>query len=142
MVDHLEIHNLIRLGDAQKQARKSIDFVVNGASLFVLTEANDRDMCGRFSSGTREQNIVAAEVFMLRKAPDLESGRSLLFVCPECGDIGCGAIAIRISQQAGSILWFDFAYENSYEESRPVSVGPFRFEAEAYAQVIAEASHT
>jgi hypothetical protein len=37
---------------------------------------------------------------------------SLLYVRPECGDVGCGAIAVRISRSGDVILRRDFAREN------------------------------
>ena len=139
MSDRLEIATLIRPAEPGKKARRSVDFLVNCESLFTATEAKNADMCGRFSSDFPENNPEAAEIFTLRRPADLKSGRSMLYVCPECGDIGCGAITVRISDESGNIVWSAFAYENDYEEPRPICIGPFKFPAECYAQVIAEA---
>ena len=51
-------------------------------------------------------------------SPDSESGRVLLYICPECGDIGCGAYSVRIEKTDAGYTWGDFAYENGYEEPR------------------------
>jgi hypothetical protein len=137
--DQIEICALTRLGDSQRKARRSVDFLVNGESLFIATEAKHSDMCGRFSSDVPAQTRVAARIFTLQDQPDLASGRSLLFVCPECGDLGCGAIAVRVSRNEDVVIWSDFAYENGYEPASPVNVGPFSFAIDRYEQIIAEA---
>ncbi|MET9266822.1 hypothetical protein [Amycolatopsis sp. NPDC004079] len=39
---------------------------------------------------------------MLGDAPD---GRVLLYVCPECEDIECGAIAAKVSRRGDLVTW-------------------------------------
>jgi hypothetical protein len=67
---------------------------------------------------------------------DASDGRVSLYVCPECGDLGCGAITVRIEGTSGEILWRDFGYENNYEahvERGPfASLGPYRFDRVEY----------
>jgi hypothetical protein len=72
------------------------------------------------------------------ESPDLKSDPVLFYVCPECGDIGCGAITGRIEEQSGGVIWSDFAFETAtgIEESFN-SLGPFRFEKAAYMVTIA-----
>jgi hypothetical protein len=38
----------------------------------------------------------------------------MIYVCPECGDIGCGAITAVIKDYGSSIVWSDFGYETDY----------------------------
>ena len=141
MADHLAVAQLNRPGGPQQKARRSIDFIVNGQSLFVATEANLSDMCGRFSADLPGEIATAADVFLLRKPADLPSGRCSLFVCPECGDIGCGAITVRITRAGDTFVWSDFAYENDYENPRPVDIGPYNFGEDEYTRAITEAMH-
>jgi len=56
--------------------------------------------------------------FMLRRDSTLVSGRVPVLVCEECGDIGCGAIAVRIERIGSIVKWSDWAFENGYEPAR------------------------
>ena len=59
--------------------------------------------------------------------------RVALFVCPECGDLACGAITALVSRNDHSVQWSDFAYDNGYEAASKLDhVGPFEFEWAAY----------
>lgn len=62
--------------------------------------------------GFPKQNAQAVERFTCAASPDSESGRILLYICPECGDIGCGAYSAFIEHGGGTYVWRDFAYEN------------------------------
>lgn len=67
---------------------------------------------------------------------DLPGGRVSLYICPECGDIGCGAITVRIERRGLEIIWSDFGYENNYENNVELesfcSIGPFHFDLNTY----------
>ena len=54
-------------------------------------------------------------VFRLKEKSDLETGRVMIYVCPECGDIDCGAITAVILDMGTKIVWKDFGYETGYE---------------------------
>jgi hypothetical protein len=65
----------------------------------------------------------------------------MLFVCAECGDLGCGALTVQIAVTDGGIVWRDFAHENDYdpdmtERERFRAVGPFVFDAAQYAEAL------
>lgn len=74
---------------------------------------------------------------------ELESGRVPVLVCEECGDIGCGALAVRIERRDGSVVWSDWAYENGYEPPRaldwPEYPEVFEFELQDYESVLSSA---
>ena len=68
----------------------------------------------------------------LEDPPSLGGNREPVFVCAECGDLGCGAVTARISASKGLAEWSDFAWENTWEE-KPYrkgyeDIGPFLFE--------------
>ena len=75
---------------------------------------------------------------MAREPGDASEGRVTLFVCPECGDLGCGTITIRIDEGADEIVWRDFGYENNCEgvvDRAPFSsLGPFHFDRQEYEE--------
>lgn len=118
----------------------SCDFTINGESLLsmIIREAGGhKDFLGCFARGWKNLNEHSLNQLLLNEAPEIESGRSLIYVCPECADIGCGAYGCKITRQNGVYIWNDFAYENGYEDPQPVEgVGPFEFSAENYESVV------
>jgi hypothetical protein len=143
MADRLELTTLHRIGSAnpQKRERYTFDFVVNGLSLFEATAAKF-DMCGcladpQFDRETAHSFNGTMASSLISGAPVGRSQGVPLFVCSECGDLGCGAITVRISRDARVVQWHDFAYENGFEAVRRLNdVGPFEFERGAYVTQI------
>jgi len=129
---------------ATTTARVSVDFTVDGESLLrCLTRADGGhpDFMGGFVRGVADANSVKLAMLAGSRPPETEEGRYLLYVCPECGDIGCGAYAARVRVGADTVEWHDFAYENGYEPPRQIAeVGPFVFERQQYQQVLERAS--
>lgn len=71
--------------------------------------------------------------------PELETGRTCFYVCPECGDIGCGAITAKIEVTEKNVIWKDFGYENNYSEPDLTDykeIGPFTFDKKQYLEII------
>jgi hypothetical protein len=71
----------------------------------------------------------------------LSSGRRLLYICPECGEIGCGAVTVQIEKKGDEIIWSDFRFETDAAGhgavgEQYVDVGPFRFRKTEYWQVL------
>ena len=56
------------------------------------------DLIGNFgwTNNTEYENGQLCEL-LTEKKPTLETGRIMFYVCPECGDIGCGALTGKIS---------------------------------------------
>ena len=94
------------------------DFVINEKPLFDYFRPLCKDLISPFGWGAnKDSEHQILKEFCLEILPILENGRSMFYVCPECGDIGCGAITGRISEnEKGQIEWGDFRYENDYEE--------------------------
>jgi hypothetical protein len=145
MVDQLDIALIHREAELGKHPRRSVDFVVNGNSLFELVNAKQLDMCGRFSSDLGSvQNELIQLVFQTGTPSDKSPNRIMLFVCPECGDLSCGAITFTIIRENDTVTWSDFAYENDYDDSMTdftsfVGIGPFTFSLSDYLNVISRA---
>jgi hypothetical protein len=65
---------------------------------------------------------------------DLATGRVMIYVCPDCGDIGCGAITAAILDLGTKIVWRDFAYESG-DDGLPdeyLNIEPIEFERQNY----------
>ncbi len=65
----------------------------------------------------------------------------MIYVCPECGDIGCEAIAAQVKEDNGLNVWRDFGYENNYDPSTPdlkkyATTGPYLFNTVEYQQTL------
>jgi predicted RNA-binding Zn-ribbon protein involved in translation (DUF1610 family) len=127
----------------QKRERHSFDFVVNGASLFEATQAIKYDMCGSLSNPLFEREIAQRvnqrTAAMLTSDVPIGGHRVALFVCPECGDVACGAITARVSRTERGVQWSDFAYENGFDAASKLDLGPFEFEWAAYLSEIERA---
>ena len=118
----------------------STDFTCNGDSLLAALTRGDGDhsnFLGCFARGWEALNEHSLKQLLRKEEPECESGRSLIYVCPECADIGCGAYGCKITKQGERYIWSDFAYENGYEEAQPViGLGPFEFDSDEYEKVI------
>jgi hypothetical protein len=124
--------------------RSSVDFLIDGESLLsalVKVDGGHSDFMGCFVEGFPDQNQRASEKLMLKAKLDTERGGVLLYICPECGDIGCGAYSACITRTDSGYTWEDFAYENGYEKPRTVEgIGPFHFSHDAYESALYQAS--
>jgi hypothetical protein len=144
----LELTPLIRAGvrhanGTSKSERHFLDFVVNGQSLWE-TLGKRYDMvsilCAEYVA---DETAKAVNRLLLREKAHLPNDRRPLFVCSECGDLGCGAITIVIEKRSETITWKTFGYENTYEDKvwldEYSTVGPFTFNATAYERTVLEA---
>jgi hypothetical protein len=126
----------LRLGDyAQRnrgRERLGRKYVVNGKNLARLLPSCD--LFSPFGMLDRRGEALFARQLLLKMPSELASGRVPLYVCPRCGDLGCGAIAVRVARDADSYVWTDFAVEDPASASaRTCADGyQFHFEPEAY----------
>jgi hypothetical protein len=116
-----------------------LDFVVDGKSLRDMLEPGDLVGCLGWLRPEAEEGFIGS--LLLKQPSDLGSGRVMLYICPECGDISCGAITARVEKTGEHFVWRDFGYENDYDESLPdlaeyKRIGPFRFNKTEYWQVL------
>lgn len=82
-----------------------------------------------------------ARQLMLREESVLAPGWAPLFVCQCCGDLACGAIAVRVERRPAGFVWAAFRYAGPGTISSVVSpymerTGPFVFEPTAYCSVL------
>jgi hypothetical protein len=136
------LHERIRRGyedssiGATTVQRVFFDFAVDGLSLYDSLAAARRDLVSLLWKNpvTPDTNQNAVRRLLTIEEADAPSGAVAVYVCPECGDPGCGAITVRISATKEEFIWEDFGYENNYDGERtllPV-IGPFRFTRAQY----------
>jgi hypothetical protein len=135
---------LHRKGSDNTRESFSSDFVVGELSLLDIlskSEGGHSDFLGCFARGWDKLNLHSKKQLLLLSAPEIDSGRRLIYVCPECADVGCGAYGCEIKKEGGFYIWEKFAYENGYEEPHIIDgVGPYRFEILDYEKTIHRAS--
>jgi hypothetical protein len=144
----LKLAPLIRAGikfpdGAYKSERHFLDLVVNGQSLWeALGKRHDMVsiLCAEFSPS---ETAKAIGRLLLNEKADLPNDRRSLFVCSECGDIGCGAITAVVEKRGGTITWSTFGYENNWEDKVDLgdysAIGPFTFDLIAYENTLMQA---
>jgi hypothetical protein len=130
-----------------KTERNSWDFVVDGISLRSTWQDPESfgvmaDFVGLlgWNGADLDRNSVAR--LQGEAEPDYSPNRVAIYVCPECGDLGCGAVTVAVTREEGAITWSDFRYEVNWYADHPeectvrFDLGPFRFESTAYSEVL------
>jgi hypothetical protein len=108
-----------RSGGGGRTERRFLDFVVDGVPLSSQFDADFISPFGWFDVNEQRATIDR----LLRKCPpDVAHGRTSLYVCAECGDLGCGAVTLFVQGGAGVIVWKDFGIQSNYETSFTLKV--------------------
>jgi len=140
-MNSLQLRSAIRLGGSNKQERHYLDFIISGQTLREILGINNSDLITPFGWGdNKEYEKDLIQVLTLRKKSDLETGRVMLYVCPECGDIDCGAITAIILDLGDRIVWKDFGYETGYgdvTEEYPI-IEPIEIDGQSYFQAFSK----
>jgi hypothetical protein len=122
-----------------KSSRSFFDVIVDGSSLWERLGKPDlvSVLCSDF---TLPETLKAVDRLLLRCDADLPNDRRSLFICAECGDLGCGTVSVMVTRAADLLVWSDFGYENTNEEriSRYGDIGPFQFDRERYESAFLE----
>lgn len=119
--------------------RRYLDFVVDGRSLLAALGGGDFvTPFGWLRPWVEEE---AARQLLLVDPSPLEGGRRELYVCPECADLGCGALTAVIERAGDRVFWRDFGYqrepgEAAIERDGCEGVGPLAFARDAYEDAI------
>jgi hypothetical protein len=118
--------------DGTAWVRRGRKYIVNDKNLVRLFPASD--LVTPFGWLERRDEARFARQLLLTKASELPSGRVPLYICPHCGDLGCGTITARIIREADSYVWTEFAREDTSQSApRTCAEGwEFHFEREAY----------
>jgi hypothetical protein len=141
VLNSLSLAQASRRGGGGRTERTFLDLVVDGQSLFEEFRARGFDVISCLGWGPPAWQAEAVERLLRKRPPDLPNERTSLFICPECGDLDCGAISITLRRDQDAVVWEDFAFENTYDpelrRDKLTDLGPFRFDARAYYQVLA-----
>ena len=130
--DVLDFVQVLALRGDPANSRRFHDYVISGVRLSTMIEA--RDNIGVFGWLGEPAQVAFARQFLGEELSRLAPGRVAIFVCPECGDLGCQCISARLIEDRDSFTWTDFGFEADYDGG-PVhllDVRPLRFAKEPY----------
>src|SRR4029453_9807139 len=142
-ISKLELRPATRRGGGGKTHRDFLDFVVDGKSLYEEFCSRGLDFISCLGGGSIESHRGSVDRLLLREKSDFEDNRYSIFICPECGDLGCGAISIKIAVDGDLIVWDAFGYENNYDPETPLldnyrDLKAIRFDHATYEAVLME----
>jgi hypothetical protein len=141
-LSRLELRWADRRVEEMQTPRRFLDFIVDGKSLHERLGCPDAvTLLGWLRP---PQHLEVVDQLLLLTPSELAEGRRELYVCPECGDVGCGAVTAVVLQQDEKVLWADFAHYVPWSDTGDPqivredyeAIGPFAFDAEAYAATL------
>lgn len=139
----IRLERAIRRGGAGQTERTFLDICVDGRSLVEEVRTAGHDLMTPLGCGWTELHTEAVDRLLLRRRPDLPSDRVALFVCPECADLDCGAIGMKIERKGESVAWRAFAWVGSLGRARTLpNIGPFEFDWTEYVAIFTGANPT
>ncbi|MFD5073577.1 oxidoreductase [Streptomyces sp. NPDC058371] len=125
-------------GDYQVH-RDFVDFVVDGRPL--LFQLSDLDAVSPLASDVPPA-IFSEQVrsLLLEAGAPLADGRYVIYGCPECEGIGCGAVTAVIERAGDDFVWRDFAWQTDERADLELNgyhgIGPFRFHGGEYRSAL------
>ncbi|MEU3663245.1 oxidoreductase [Streptomyces sp. NPDC032940] len=126
-------------GDYQVH-RNFVDFIVDGRSL--LFRLSDLDAVSPLASDVPPA-IFTAQVrsLLLETDAPLPGGRYVIYGCPDCEDLACGAVTAVIQRDGDDFVWRDFAWQTGEHADLEFNgyhgIGPFRFSGTEYRTALA-----
>ncbi|MFF1567368.1 oxidoreductase [Streptomyces sp. NPDC058293] len=125
-------------GDYQVH-REFLDFIVNGSPL--LFQLSDLDAVSPLASDIPPAIFTAhVRSLLLEADAPLPGGRYVIYGCPECEDLECGAVTAVIEADGPDVIWRDFAWQTEEQADLELNgyhgMGPFRFHGDAYREAL------
>ena len=112
--------NKLELIQSERKQQPYLDFVIDVKPLVQLPAAkgeNNMDCIQPFGwpgEAGRQIEAAAAARLLLKAEPNLRTGRYSLPVCPECADLGCGAVTAVVEREDDLFVWRKFGFETDY----------------------------
>ncbi|MFJ6572792.1 oxidoreductase [Streptomyces sp. NPDC091292] len=127
-------------GDYQAH-RDFVDFVVDGRPL--LFQLSDLDAVSPLASDVPPAIFAAqARGLLLEAEAPLAGGRHVIYGCPECEGIECGAVTAVIEKapDGDDYIWRDFAWQTDTRADLDLNgyhgIGPYRFRGAEYRDAL------
>lgn len=119
--------------------RDFVDFIVDGRPL--LFQLSDLDAVSPLASDV-PPSIFSAQVrsLLLEAEAPLMGHRYVIYGCPECADLACGAVTAVIERDGDDYVWRDFAWQTDKKADLRLNgytgIGPFRFHGPEYRSAL------
>lgn len=115
--------------------RDFVDFVVDGRPL--LFQLSDLDAVSPLASDVPPAIFTEqVRALLLEAEPPLPDGRFVIYGCPDCEDLACGAVTAVIERDGEDYVWRDFAWQTDGHADLQLNgypgIGPFRFHGTEY----------
>ncbi|HSH59172.1 MAG TPA: hypothetical protein VK988_05920 [Acidimicrobiales bacterium] len=113
----LETTRIIEAGMVAKKAeRRFADLVVDAKPLYRVVRAEGFDYISAIWLDDPDIARLAVRRLLGDQPPDAPGGRVAMYVCPECGDLGCGAVTAQVNRTEDNVEWSAWGLQNNYEE--------------------------
>jgi hypothetical protein len=134
-------------GDGQRSDRHFLEFVVDGeplgrllGSFLGLRDATDEYLSVLVTDWPTGIALDDLDHLLgITTSPELD-GRTALYVCADCGDLGCGAVTAVVEVEDEKVVWRDIGDQNNYEPFDDNAVftgaGPFVFDHANYTAAL------
>jgi hypothetical protein len=99
--------------------QRFLDFVIDGRPLQPEIQQRGFDTITPLwlDGGSARAFATRSVQLLLGEIPgDAPQGRVSLYVCSECGDLGCGAVTVRLAVSEDIVEWSDWGYQNNYDD--------------------------
>ncbi|MFI6357877.1 oxidoreductase [Streptomyces sp. NPDC050743] len=121
--------------------RDFVDFVVDGRPL--LFRLSDLDAVSPLASDVPPAIFTEqVRALLLEAEPPLPDGRFVIYGCPECADLACGAVTAVIERDGEDYVWRDFAWQTDEHADLELNgyhgIGPFRFRGAEYRAALGD----
>ncbi len=130
-------------GGSYKSERHFLDFAIDGRSLWEKLKKPDMVsvLCFEYAAQALDESMKAANRLLLAERADHPHDRRSLFICSECGDLGCGAISCLIVREGDAVVWKECGFQTNYEGNVNLyaGIGPFSFEVASYERTLLRA---
>lgn len=144
-VSKLEVRKCIKkINNVDKYSNGEVafaDLIIDGNSLYQMFCGCGYDVISCLGwSFPHIQNDEISKL-LLRNKPDFKGKRYAIYVCPLCGDLGCGAVSMKIERDSNIIIWKDFGFEDNLgiiklQKENLKGIGPFYFNFDQYQSAI------
>lgn len=107
-----------------------LDFAVNGELLLprlTRVAGGNLDVASVVQDAWPVEAVAGITRLLGEEPGDLPDGRVSLYACPECGDLGCGAVTARIVFTPDTVTWRAIGWQTEYDsEVSPLGPGGAR----------------
>ncbi len=146
----LEADRDVSSGAGVKRRQRYLDFVIDGVPLAERMRPTGLDLISPLwvdNATAAPSSLQAVERLLGRLPGDAPHGRVGVYVCSECGDLGCGAVTVNLSSSSDVVTWSAWGYQNNYsddvdavDEAHDGAWDSVSFDRADYEAVLAEAA--